>query len=107
MRSETSFWKWATRDSSSTSAKTSVSSFPALMSSAKVITSASTRLPARPRQRTAGIPTVEICVKRVSYIDDVSGEKYKGVASHYLCDRKPGDQIKISGPYGLAFDSPR
>ncbi len=53
-----------------------------------------------------GHPTVEICVKRVSYIDDVSGEQYKGVASHYLCDRKPGDQIKISGPYGLAFEVP-
>jgi ferredoxin--NADP+ reductase len=59
-----------------------------------------------PETSNGDLPTVEICVKRVSYLDDVSGERYKGVASHYLCDRKPGDQIKISGPYGLAFDVP-
>ena len=59
-----------------------------------------------PEASNGGLPTVEICVKRVSYIDEVSGESYKGIASHYLCDRKPGDEIKIAGPYGLAFDVP-
>lgn len=53
-----------------------------------------------------GPPTVEICVKRCFYIDEVSGEKYKGIASNYLCDRKPGDQISVTGPYGLPFDVP-
>jgi ferredoxin--NADP+ reductase len=51
-------------------------------------------------------PRIEVCVKRCFYIDDVSGEKYKGIASNFLCDRKPGDQFTITGPYGLAFDVP-
>ena len=40
-----------------------------------------------------------LCVRRCFYIDEVSGEKYPGVASNYLCDRHPGDEILIVGPY--------
>lgn len=48
-----------------------------------------------------------LCVRRCSYIDDISGERYPGIASNYLCDRQPGDQIQVSGPYGRQFHPPR
>jgi sulfite reductase alpha subunit-like flavoprotein len=48
----------------------------------------------------------EICVRRCFYIDDASGEEYAGVASGYLCDLKPGSEIKFSGPVGYPFDVP-
>lgn len=47
-----------------------------------------------------------ICVKRCFYIDEYSGEKYKGVASNYLCDLSPGASITLAGPYGLPFELP-
>lgn len=53
-----------------------------------------------------GKPRIEICVKRCFYIDEVSGERYPGVASNYLCDRTPGDPLTITGPYGLPFAMP-
>ncbi|EDY80463.1 Oxidoreductase NAD-binding domain protein [Verrucomicrobiia bacterium DG1235] len=49
---------------------------------------------------------LEICVRRCFYIDEVSGERYPGVASNYLCDLKPGDSLKITGPYGRHFLPP-
>ena len=55
---------------------------------------------------TSARPRLDLCVKRCSYIDDISGERYDGVASNYLCDRRPFDEITIAGPYGLAFDLP-
>jgi len=48
----------------------------------------------------------EICVRRCSYIDEASGEEYGGVASNYLCDLKPGSDIKFSGPVGYPFVVP-
>ena len=51
-------------------------------------------------------PRIKLCVRRCSYVDEYSGEAYPGVASNYLCDRGVGDQITISGPYGLAFEVP-
>ncbi len=48
-----------------------------------------------------------ICVRRCFYIDEVSGERYPGVASNYLCDRRDGDVIEIAGPYGRQFNPPR
>lgn len=52
------------------------------------------------------MPLIKICVRRCSYIDDYSGERYDGIASNYLCDLKSGATITITGPYGLAFDIP-
>lgn len=45
-------------------------------------------------------------VKRCSYVDEFSGEQYEGVASNYLCDRKVGDEITITGPHNLPFKVP-
>jgi len=49
---------------------------------------------------------VDICVKRITYIDEYSGEVYPGIASNYLCDLKQGDSLTISGPYDLPFQIP-
>ncbi len=49
---------------------------------------------------------ITIVVKRCKYIDEYSGEEYKGVASNYLCDLNQGDHITISGPYGIPFEVP-
>lgn len=49
---------------------------------------------------------ITLLVKRCFYVDDFSGERYKGVASNYLCDRKSGDQITITGPFDLPFEVP-
>lgn len=53
-----------------------------------------------------GHPRITICVKRCMYIDDYSGERYRGIASNYLNDRRPGDRIVINGPFGLPFEVP-
>ncbi|MCC6142950.1 MAG: oxidoreductase [Candidatus Hydrogenedentes bacterium] len=50
---------------------------------------------------------ISICVRRCFYIDEVSGERYPGVASNYLCDLAVGSEIIISGPYGRQFVVPR
>ena len=44
---------------------------------------------------TSGNPEVTIVVRRCNYIDDYSGEEFIGVNSNYLCDRKPGDEIRL------------
>jgi ferredoxin--NADP+ reductase len=54
----------------------------------------------------SGLPRLKIAVRRCSYIDDYSGERYPGVASNYLCDLAPGDELTITGPFGLAFPVP-
>ncbi|MCF8244754.1 MAG: hypothetical protein K9J37_10010 [Saprospiraceae bacterium] len=53
-----------------------------------------------------GKPVITILVKRCSYVDDFNGELYDGVASNYLCDRKVGDEITITGPHALPFVVP-
>jgi ferredoxin--NADP+ reductase len=50
---------------------------------------------------------ISICVRRCFYLDEVSGERYPGVASNYLCDLQPGDAISLAGPYGRHFMAPR
>ncbi len=50
---------------------------------------------------------ISLCVRRCFYIDPVNGERYPGVASNYLCDAKPGERIKLVGPYGRQFLPPR
>jgi ferredoxin--NADP+ reductase len=59
-----------------------------------------------PERGPSGRPRIAICVRRCSYIDEYSGEEYQGVASNYLCDRRPGDRIEITGPFGLVFEVP-
>ena len=49
---------------------------------------------------------ITMLVKRCMYIDDFNGEEYKGVASNYLCDRKAGDKITVTGPFELPFVVP-
>ncbi|MET0090951.1 MAG: oxidoreductase [Candidatus Thiodiazotropha sp.] len=49
---------------------------------------------------------LEILVRRCFYIDEVSGERYPGVASNYLCNAKNGDTIKITGPFRSPFKIP-
>ena len=53
------------------------------------------------------ISEISICVRRCFYIDEVSGERFPGVASNYLCDRKPGDKVQLTGPYGRQFLPPK
>ena len=53
------------------------------------------------------IAEISICVRRCFYIDEVNGERFPGVASNFLCDRKPGDKILLSGPYGRQFLPPK
>jgi len=55
----------------------------------------------------AGKPRLRIAVRRCFYVDEFSGEQYPGVASNFLCDRKPGESVTLSGPYGLAFEIPQ
>ena len=49
---------------------------------------------------------ISICVRRCFYIDEVSGERFPGKASNFLCDAKPGDPIQVTGPYGAQFTVP-
>ena len=49
---------------------------------------------------------ITLAVKRCNYIDEYSGEEYKGIASNYLCDLHTGDSITITGPYGHPFEVP-
>ena len=57
-------------------------------------------------ERKSGKPQLTFLVKRCSYVDEFSGELYNGVASNYLCDRKVGDEISITGPFKLPFEVP-
>lgn len=50
--------------------------------------------------------TISICVRRCFSIDDISGERYPGRASNFLCDANPGDAVQITGPYGVQFEVP-
>ncbi|MDH4256221.1 MAG: FAD-binding oxidoreductase [Gammaproteobacteria bacterium] len=59
-----------------------------------------------PLPRTQGKPQVTIVVRRCVYIDDFSGEEYVGINSNYLCDRKPGDKLTVTGPFGIPFKVP-
>jgi ferredoxin--NADP+ reductase len=66
---------------------------------------ASTRSGALHGEADAG-QTIDICVRRCFYIDEVSGESYPGVASNFLCDARPGDRILVTGPYTAHFHLP-
>lgn len=49
---------------------------------------------------------LDLLVRRCFYIDEISGERYPGIASNYLCDAKPGAPLTISGPYLSPFKMP-
>lgn len=49
---------------------------------------------------------LELLVRRCFYIDDISGERYPGIASNYLCDAPAGDHVTITGPYRSPFRIP-
>ncbi len=59
-----------------------------------------------PKMRASGKPEVTIVVRRCNYTDDYSGEEYLGTSSNYICDRKPGDHLTITGPFGMPFAVP-
>jgi ferredoxin--NADP+ reductase len=44
--------------------------------------------------------TVSLCVRQLEYKHPETGEKVFGVCSTYLCNLKPGDDVKITGPVG-------
>ena len=45
--------------------------------------------------------TVSLCVRQLQYEKD--GETINGVCSTYLCDIKPGDKVKITGPVAVSY----
>jgi ferredoxin--NADP+ reductase len=59
-----------------------------------------------PERTRPGTTRLRICVRRVDYLDAFSGERYPGRASSFLCSLAPGARLRISGPYGLAFEVP-
>ena len=59
-----------------------------------------------PERGPSGLPRIKLAVRRCSYIDDYSGERYPGVASNFLCDLAPGGEVVLAGPFGLAFPVP-
>lgn len=67
----------------------------------RLYTVADTPMPMAP-----GHPEITLVVRRCNYIDEYSGEEYAGVNSNYICDRKPGDQLTITGPFGIPFEVP-
>ncbi|XP_073287813.1 ferredoxin--NADP reductase, leaf-type isozyme, chloroplastic-like, partial [Primulina huaijiensis] len=50
--------------------------------------------------------TVSLCVKRLVYTNE-QGEIVKGVCSNFLCDLKPGSEVKITGPVGKEMLMPK
>lgn len=59
---------------------------------------------ASPRGGEEGYPrSLSLCVKRLVFIDPVSGDEKRGIASNYICDLNPGDLVKITGPAGNRF----
>ncbi|MDJ0733409.1 MAG: phycobilisome linker polypeptide [Nostocaceae cyanobacterium] len=44
--------------------------------------------------------TVSLCVRQLEYKHPETGETVYGVCSTYLCNLKPGDEVKITGPVG-------
>ncbi|MDX2035388.1 MAG: FAD-binding oxidoreductase [Isosphaeraceae bacterium] len=47
--------------------------------------------------------TASLCVKRVVYSDPETGEERRGIASNYLCDLEPGEEVAVTGPSGRTF----
>jgi len=63
---------------------------------------------ANPRQTgTDDSIEIDLLVRRCFYIDEISGERYPGVASNYLCDLNAGERITITGPFRSPFTVPQ
>lgn len=60
----------------------------------------------RPENRGDDGIAFDLLVRRCFYIDEVSGERYPGIASNYLCDARPGDQVTVAGPFRSPFKIP-
>ncbi len=54
-----------------------------------------------------GRTRIHVAVRRCSYVDEYSGERFKGVASNFLCDLRAGDTFYVTGPYDIPFEVPR
>jgi ferredoxin--NADP+ reductase len=54
----------------------------------------------------AGADRISLCVRRCSYLDPYSGERFPGIASNYLCDLPVGSELLFAGPVGLPFVIP-
>ncbi|MBX7056574.1 MAG: hypothetical protein K1X75_00820 [Leptospirales bacterium] len=48
--------------------------------------------------------TIGLCVKRL--VEHRAEGPYHGICSNYLCNRKPGDELLVTGPVGKAFSLP-
>lgn len=59
-----------------------------------------------PHLKENGKPEIALCVRRCFYVDEYSGERYPGIASNFLCDRRVDDVVTINGPFGLPFAVP-
>jgi ferredoxin--NADP+ reductase len=44
-----------------------------------------------------------LCVRRCSFLDPYSGERFPGIASNYLCNLKEDSELLLAGPVGLPF----
>ncbi|MFI5457158.1 MAG: FAD-binding oxidoreductase [Isosphaerales bacterium] len=44
--------------------------------------------------------SASLCVKRLVFTEIASHHLHRGIASNYLCNLKPGDQVAITGPTG-------
>jgi ferredoxin--NADP+ reductase len=48
----------------------------------------------------------DLLVRRCFHVDESSGERYPGIASHFLCDAPVGRRIVITGPFDSPFQVP-
>jgi len=53
-----------------------------------------------------GTRTVSLCVKRLVYTDEATGQEKRGVCSNFVCDLQPGNSVSVTGPVGKAFLMP-
>ncbi|MDH3590019.1 MAG: FAD-binding oxidoreductase, partial [Gammaproteobacteria bacterium] len=60
-----------------------------------------------PTPADAGHPEITIVVRRCNYVDDYSGEEYRGKSSNFLCDLRRGDKLTLTGPFGIPFKVPQ
>ncbi|MCC5867881.1 MAG: oxidoreductase [Gammaproteobacteria bacterium] len=44
-----------------------------------------------------------LCVRRCTFLDPYSGERFPGIASNYLCNLEEGSELPLAGPMGLPF----